>query len=533
MRAGTIKFILLINCAIGVLAAFLISAGFSSDRVGCIAPKDSALLTADRRYAAEDAFSGTLCINGAEAPYDENTKTYYVPQSLKTAGYDCELTWRGLNERAHLIADAEFSNKESAIASGERFRLVLVDDNRYAERGVVFTGLPMCVIRNRTDLAQLTLEEEERAGSIAVFDPDGGGAGRYTVTETLIRYAPRGNTSREFDKPQYTVHFVRSNGKAQSLALLGLRRMDRLYFNSMYADETKVRDRLAMRVWETLCAASAGRGNSETSGFEYTEVVEDGAYTGLYGLMDQLGQDGSAYRTAEGGVVYKLRSSPLRELDENGVYTPYPTRTSCLTSKIVFQPPASAPVWAPISDYATALYARFDTAKAEDVHQRVLLTNMIDYSIYIQVTANGDTGFLNAFLYAEPDGQGGYRMHKLPWDLDCTFGKAHNFDCRTHFDFASVDYEQPEIAILLRDEPEETGALLAERYFTLREDVYSERALISLLKETGLPLTESGALARDAARWPECGNTADVSDIEAFIRLRLEYLDAYYAGMVK
>ena len=532
MRAGTIKFILLIDCAIGVLAALLISAGFSSNHIQTASAEDCEALISDKRLGGDDEFSGTLCINGIEAPYDEKTQTYYVPQSLKTEGYDGKLTWESLHERAYLIADAEFSNKESAIASGERFQLVTVSGGAYSEQSVVFTGLPMCVLDTDAESQARFGDDEKSGGWMRIYEPEGGTDGGYRISTHNIAYKPRGNSSANNPKQQYSVWFFTSNKEATAVETLGLRKADTIFFNSMYGDESKVRDKLSYDIWESLAGASPGRGNPAASRYTYAEMLEEGEYAGLFGVMDRCAEE-EATQWGESTVIYKLSTRLMEYCKNPDRFEPdNPKLDECHSVKILYPKRTEPSDWDYIIDYANTVFLQGVNADPEDVLSRACLENLIDYSLYVQAIAGLDNIELNMIWYAKPQ-KDGYVMHRAPWDLDCTFGKEHNLTWRTDMGFAKMQFEQMEIQALQKSRPEWINPMLAERWEALRKGPFSEKEIFGMLAAERRKITASGALARDTARWPECGNTADVSDIEAFIRLRLEYLDAYYAGLIQ
>lgn len=66
------------------------------------------------------------------------------------------------------------------------------------------------------------------------------------------------------------------------------------------------------------------------------------------------------------------------------------------------------------------------------------------------------------------------------------------------------------------------------RWKMYRRTIFSEEHLQAMAQECMDGLTFSGALARDASRWPEAENACDVTDVCQFLEQRLTFLDQYY-----
>lgn len=67
-----------------------------------------------------------------------------------------------------------------------------------------------------------------------------------------------------------------------------------------------------------------------------------------------------------------------------------------------------------------------------------------------------------------------------------------------------------------------------ERWNQYRNTIYSEEHLKALAQGCMDELTFSGALTRDAFRWPEAENSSDLTELYRVIEERLAFLDEYF-----
>lgn len=528
METRRMKLLIIALCAFGLIAGLVASASDYVMDVRTMSYADYETLQNTLAYSTGGDVKGSLCINGFDAPYDVDGQTYYIPQSMNTDALDGELSWSSKRVRAYLVCDGAL-DKHGLIGSGEPVVLVVTDGESYFERKVVFTGLPMCVFETDEDAqTRFSGSNGKMGGRIRIFEPEGGSNGSYRIRTENITYKRRGNTSRSYDKQQYTVWFRTWTNEPLELQTLGLRKADTIYFYNMYAEESKVRHKLSLRIWEELIAASPERGNYPTNGFTYVEVMQFGDYFGLYGVLDRCSPEDSVYVDDRGAVMYKLLTRLWEDAPDPLHFMPENININrCHSTKIIWPKKMKSTDWNYAIDYADTVFLKGKEAATEDILERAVLENLIDFSLYIQAIAGLDNVELNMFWYARPVGDS-YRMYRIPWDMDCTFGKEHNLLHETNMDCAAILYEQREVEALLKNCPEWIGPQLAERWKELREDVLSEETILALLDTEWGTITGSGALRRDSVRWPECEDSADTSEIEAFLRARMRFLDSYY-----
>ena len=118
-------------------------------------------------------------------PYDAETNTVYIPQSLRNeewegglsaaaAGADLCIACSG--EQADSGSQEVLPDKKKSIADNMTFRIALITEENYMEGNLVFTGLPVVMIAFEDGEI---VEKETHGGKITVIDPDR----RETVSE--------------------------------------------------------------------------------------------------------------------------------------------------------------------------------------------------------------------------------------------------------------------------------------------------------------------------------------------------------------
>ena len=197
------------------------------------------------KYSTTDqAFS--LCFDGEKLPYDAESRTFYLPLDMEDADWKAG-KWSGFfvkneqTESAELffLEDYTECDKKQMIASGEAVDFLALSGNGYAEYHLVFTGLPMITFTGTGELA----DDQTQIFLLKVYDTDHSGD---WVTTCYTKARPRGNTSLAYEKKSLRLYLKDKNEdgvyEKTDKNLLGLRKDDDWILNSLYADNTRIRD---------------------------------------------------------------------------------------------------------------------------------------------------------------------------------------------------------------------------------------------------------------------------------------------------
>ncbi len=483
----------------------------------------------------EDSELRILC-NGEEIPYDEECDTFYLPQvSSRQWMYEMKFSALEDNTEVYWCEDPYWKNMEDAIAEGHAFDFVVTDNKTLRTGKMVFTGLP---ILNLEKLE--TLEEDYFYCKVTVLDPFHNDSGRYEITHCYGYYDLRGKTSRIFPKRGWNLDLVNEDGTPFHMEMMGLRKDDDWKLNALYSDATKVKEMVCMDLWNEIAEKTESPYDAG-SDMEYFELVVDDEYQGLYGMMEQIDFKQLSLNKEE-DVLYKGYSWP----EEDDRHADDFTNRGHYSGQVI--KPGNQEItletWQPVIEYIEA--TNFDYAE-ESVDTDALysyvqnymdLENVLNIDLYVQALYASDNLYKNLYIAADRKNNGDYTLWKLPWDLNYTFGEDFLLeeDDRTIYNFEWSKEIMPDFMIteiLLKSGNLEFAKALNEKWQELRNGTLNIQNIKKLAEEHRELIYNSGAILRDAAKWPESPNDSSLDQMLEFHDSRLEFLDEYYDSFLK
>ena len=196
---------------------------------------------------SDDTGIQILC-DGIEVPYDEETKSFYLPQlSSGRWMYEIKFTTAGEDKKIYWCEDPYWKNMGKAISEGHEFSFVVIDEKTIQPGKMVFTGLPMLNLEKLE-----TLEEDHFYCKVTVLDPFHNSSGKYEMTQCYGYYDLRGKTSRIFPKKGWNLDLVDEAGVPFQMEMMGLRRDDDWKLNAIYSDGTKIKEAVCMELWNEI-----------------------------------------------------------------------------------------------------------------------------------------------------------------------------------------------------------------------------------------------------------------------------------------
>lgn len=466
-------------------------------------------------------------------PYDVATDTYYLPQTTEE-----DWLWKDVfslsdeSLRLQWCADDYWDDLESAIAEGHAFRFLVSDESSVRIGRIVFTGLPMMKLET-----QKILGEEASYCRVTVFDPFQNENGIYEITSCFGYLELRGKTSQMFPKKGWNLSLVKENDIPYKMPLFGLREDDDWKLNALYPDASKVRERLAMELWNEMAEQTEGSYDTGTR-MEYFELMVDQDYRGIYGAMEQLDYKQFSLDKAE-DVIYKGYAWPregnidVQALDGAADFCGHLIKT--------FDRPITAELWQPFVEYAAAANFADKELKCDtDVFYQYLkehmdMDNFLNCDLLVQVLYAFDNKYKNLYVVADVRENGDYTLWKVPWDLNYSFGDRYNIEGNA-LTLYNLDWSQeimPEFMLsetLLESGNQEFTKILNEKWQELKNGVFSVENVQRIAQENMEVLTESGAFARDAKRWPEGPHSTSLEEILEFHSCRLNFLEEHYTS---
>ncbi|MCR4691198.1 MAG: CotH kinase family protein [Lachnospiraceae bacterium] len=484
---------------------------------------------------ADTPLSFSLFSEDQRIPFDEGSRTFYYPVekggSLPGASdFYAEDT---LLLFAHDPAGGGAAACEEMMRQNGSVDFIAVRDKQYTLCHLKPVGLPVMDFSptDQTDdkgqpLFLMRLYEAAEEG--------------VKVTECLSSASLRGNTSLTYEKKSLRLRLKKEKeGEIvkKKVRLLGMRKDDDWILNSLYADPSRIRDKLCMDLWKETGAGDNPYGITMGVEGEYVEVIIGGGYTGLYLLsypVDRklLSMDSVSDQMKEGKSpierIYKKKyTAPLEKAAFEGAL-PDPGSPDLrggyyLKGDTILQ---NEEEWEGLRQLAECYEAdekEFSERIFKICDKRSLLENWLFY----QAIAGFDNENKNHYYVTRKKGDAlvGYF---IPWDMNISFGCVYEenaYYCAQ----SDESVEEP-----VRFEPgqrafEENADGFAKEASDLwtqwRRGVFSDASLTERMDALSEKLKESGALAREQERWPEGNADGDLSFMKDFTNRRLSYLD--------
>lgn len=470
-------------------------------------------------------FTALLC-NEIRVPFDDATNTFYVPLDMETQKWEKLEFISGQPEYSVLFQeDVTRYEKQDVIASGQGFDLIVYDQSSWSEYQVVFSGLPIIDLATNEGF----YAAEEITGTVSFYDVD---FSLHGIQQSEYNGHIRGNTSRMFPKKGYKLNLTYINEygveDGNKLEIFGMRKDDDWILHALYNDDTKIRDRLSMEVWDRFGATV----NSEKSYYgpkmTYVEVFADNSYCGLYGLMEPVDgkqldlaeEDYSYKRKNPGGLHYKYDNF-LENTDPYAVIEGFEIKDGVM----------EADAWE-----AMAWLSEFLTLSEEEQLEReqdiINEDSAIRMWLFMQMITGHDHTAKNIFYVAKynDDLEHNYQFYFAPWDMDLTWGNVSVGEINpyyTAFEMSTLDdrvyWDTADWLIDLNYNGAKEKAQTL--YKELRNTVLTDEEVQSIIYELDDQIRNSGAFARDKERWPEGTHAVDCSLLAKYAKERLNYLD--------
>lgn len=449
---------------------------------------------------------------------------------------------------------------DELIAANEPLRFLIYTDKTYMEGEIVCTRLPLINIEV-TDTTY-ALEDNSQAADydstnplslndsgepikfadteikISVFDNRASLAASSRITESSARAHIRGSSSVYRDKKSYRVSLTQTsagnNIRGNDVSLLGMRADDDWILYAAATEGSRLRNIFSTNLWNMSCGTNNPYGRENGDEGKYVELFINGEYWGLYALMypmDSLqlslkntGNPETSdhfYQTGDGlgdpSVTFSEELVPGQTWHfeyrgaEKEIYTEEQLQS--------------------LRNFIELLNADDETFLKE-YRDSVYLENAMDMWLFVRLTlALDNTGAKNVnFISIYDEEKKDYVMLFSPWDLDQTWG--YNYVKGSPMYEEALDMHCLGISRLLALDTENTLAMLKERYRELRIGTWSNANIQLILGELSDDIWKSGAMYREAERWPSEDPWQQLTDVDAvqlkdYVNQQLEDMDMF------
>lgn len=465
-------------------------------------------------------FSCLLC-NDVRVPFDDAGKLFYISLDMESDEWETLSFMSGQPEYKILFSENLIRyDKKEMIASGKKIPLLVYNDTEYATYYLTFSGLPLIDLTTDVGMWQENIE-----GTAVFYDTDFSSNG---VKESSYNAHLRGNTSRMYPKKGYKLNLVKDTASETTvnnkLSLFGMREDDDWILYALYNDETKIRDRLSIDLWNSFGAKEVSENSTYGTNLTYVEVIVDNAYCGLYGLMEPV--DAKQLNLSTEDYLYKRKTpSGIDYEDFSNAKDPY----EIVHGFEIKSGEMNETAWKPMAELGHLLYCTSD----EDYKKRV--GNLIDEDsairmwLFIQIITGHDQRAKNVFYVARYEREG-YKFYFAPWDMDLTWGNVAVGEVNplyTDFEFETYDDNVPWDTAdrLILQNVNGAAEKMQTLYTQLRSTILSDEVLEAHIGELDYLIRNSGAYVRDAERWPEGAHVENTETLVEYAKKRLEFLD--------
>ena len=353
-------------------------------------------------------------------------------------------------------------------------------------------------------------------------------------SDIKIRY--RGNSSRSFDKPNYYIRLINEDGTNNSQSFIGMDAHHEWTLHGPFLDKSLIRNYM----WYNI----AGEMMEYSPNVRFCELILNGEYRGLYLATEMItaGKDGSRLELSVNKKDNTFSGYALRldwgDTDEENKLYPFTNYTirAKTQHELVYPgtqnmtPELKEAIKNDFSFFEKTLYSYDYNNKDHGYKNFIDVDSFVDYFLINELTCNYDAGSLSTYIYKDIDGK--YRM--CVWDF--------NSACDAYQESAiPVNEFRLDNALwfqMLFKDKEFTDRVI-ERYYELRETVFSEEYLFGFIDDTVFYLGD--AVERNYDKWgytfseeydllhPHERNPRSyidaVSQIKTFLTRRLEFMD--------
>lgn len=444
------------------------------------------------RYQYKD-LSGCLEFNGEPAAVDVKSSTIYLSQDIVEGTQITELPGSlTVNHKGYTLRfapDDRFGDLAAAVKDGHSFSLLATTGpDTYMEYQVVFTTLP--VMRLDGYFSHINPDEREvMLGDVCLWAGNDPATGRYSVKTSTTEWHVRGGTTASGNKKPWKLSLEKKYHENNNVEFLGMGADDDWILNPMSIDDTKMKEKLFMDLWNAW--AEEADWNYRMSTGAYVELVRNQSYEGVYLLQRRI-------------------DKKYLEMDEQDILLKGGASWTPESVDVAYEI-----VDSPLSDEET--FALMEGFYSGDDISRLDMDNFLDTNLFLQFASAGDNaGFKNMYYLLTAEGDD-YRLSLLPWDTDMSWGMVWvsgiGFAYRYDVSMKQGSFRQEYYAY--RKWMPELNSLLAERWQLLRQEHLSEENVLSYVDGLSSQLHRSGVLQRDKERW---GYYFDGEDTEQMLR---------------
>ena len=494
-----------------------------------------------------DVYHFPISYDGHLLPYDWQTNTLYIPQSIKNDAFtgelqseygtlifaDCveitdypklytddfndivrmtmstdedgneeevaEVDASELPEKTYRIGEVD---KITSVSNNGLYKLYLIWDDSFAWYNVIFTGMPTISLTYDS----YDSENMSWTGNMEMIDPYHKGKEYY---EGSCTFHLRGDSTSHLNKKSYTLKLDEKE------RILGLREDDDWALVAELGDNGYVHNKLAYDLWNDISATN-NTAVDETVDSEFVEVFYDNTYAGVYNLCERI--DKKQCNLKQEDYLYRLDET-MFEIDTD------PSMIEQHIYQIKWPKEFTDADYYIINRFENTFYSKEDI-DYENAKSLLNMDNVIDMNLYSMLICGVDNWGSNCYYIATK--RDDYKISEVMWDMNESFGDNEWFNFTEEY-ITSEDMMIPYVERLYDANPKEMSEALYNRWKELRKDVIKKKKLNDRVDDMKSYLYDSGALTRESSKWARYLKLDwRYENLNRFIDERIDFLDNYY-----
>ncbi len=300
-----------------------------------------------------------------------------------------------------------------------------------------------------------------------------------SMGDIMIRV--RGHSSRRFEKANYFIRFINDDGTNNPQGFLGMDSHHEWALHGPFLDKTLIRNYM----WYNI----AGEIMDYSPNVRFFELILNGEYRGLYLALETItsGKEGARLSlevnkkdNSFSGYALRLDWGDTEEENKLYPFTNYTTRAKTQHELVYpgtknMTPELKEAIKNEFSLFEKTLYSYDYNNKKYGYKNYIDTDSFVDYFLINELTCNYDAGSLSTYIYKDIDGK--YKM--CVWDFNSACDlyqesavttESFNLNSRLYFQMLFMDNDFTDRVI--------------ERYFELRETVFSEEYFMTFIDDT-------------------------------------------------
>ena len=511
-------FLLLLFIILGILIYIsIITTNYRSAKEVFLTQDEITNLMSNLREETEYNFEIKINKNPIYNNNVEKVNYFYISEENANNYLDLDLKIRSKEKFKYVILDEKYDKEKGFyIDFLKPIDFIIFNDEVYYKKTIKFTCLPIVNL-----IVGEEINADDHAAIVEIYSKDYNNENiiHSVVSQTLVKV--RGGTSFLYPKKQYRLKLRANDGKANEISLLGMDADEDWILDAMYADNSKIRNKLSFEIWNEMLATC--KNNDSTDYYaEYVDVYINQEYNGIYMLKEvidwkKLGLD----KTNENGSGMLIKGITYDTISEE-------TYDVAKQSKILLPFEVEYPkLQEDYSKYWDNIIPRISTNffDRKNITEEYLLEefdiyNYNDYKLLINFICAADNYVQKNALLSLKNLYDDTKVIFTPWDLDMTYGYAWGDNTDTHI------YEDSGKINQMYDlwiESDLINNLLIERYKELRNDVFNMNNINEKIDSYYNQIKYSAS--RDSEKWTEIDLEEEVNKIRTWMEKRIELLD--------